>query len=104
MAGWHQQCNGHELGQILGDDEGLGGLACCSPWDRRDLDKTGRLNNNNRGKRKEDQCHQALMRMWGSVDEHSLKTRGQLRKAIWQYLLMSSSFQHVVDAQQMQSQ
>ena len=22
MAGWHHQCNGHELGQTLGDDEG----------------------------------------------------------------------------------
>ena len=32
MAGWHHQCNGHELGQTLGDAEGQGGLACCSPW------------------------------------------------------------------------
>ena len=32
MAGWRHQCNGHELGQILGDGEGQGGLACCSPW------------------------------------------------------------------------
>ena len=31
MAGWHHQCNGHELGQTLGDGEGQGGLACCSP-------------------------------------------------------------------------
>ena len=31
MAGWHLQCNGHELGQTLGDGEGQGGLACCSP-------------------------------------------------------------------------
>ena len=28
MAGWHHQCNGHELGQTLGDGEGQGGLAC----------------------------------------------------------------------------
>ena len=32
MAGWHHQCNGHELGQISGDGEGQGGLARCSPW------------------------------------------------------------------------
>ena len=32
MAGWHHRCNGHELGQTLGDAEGQGGLACCSPW------------------------------------------------------------------------
>ena len=24
MAGWHHQCNGHELGQTLGDEEGRG--------------------------------------------------------------------------------
>ena len=35
MAGWDHQCNEHELGQSLGDDEGQGGLACCSPWGRR---------------------------------------------------------------------
>ena len=32
MAGWHHWCNGHELGQTLGDGEGQWGLACCSPW------------------------------------------------------------------------
>ena len=25
MAGWHHQCNEHELGQIPGDGEGQGG-------------------------------------------------------------------------------
>ena len=35
MVGWHHQCNGHELGQTLGDGEEQGGLACCSPWGRR---------------------------------------------------------------------
>ena len=24
MAGWHHRCNGHELGQTLGDGEGQG--------------------------------------------------------------------------------
>ena len=46
MAGWNHQCNGYELGQILGDGEGQGGLSCCSPWSRKELDMTGRLNNN----------------------------------------------------------
>ena len=32
MVGWHHWFNGHELGQTLGDGEGQGGLACCSPW------------------------------------------------------------------------
>ena len=29
---WHHRFNEHELGQTLGDGEGPGGLACCSPW------------------------------------------------------------------------
>ena len=32
MAGWHHQCNGHELEQTSGDGEGQRGLLCCSPW------------------------------------------------------------------------
>ena len=47
MAGWHHRCNEHELGQTPGDGEGQGDLTCCSPWGRKDLDTTGRLNNNN---------------------------------------------------------
>ena len=31
MGGWHHPCNRHELGQTLGDGEGQGGLASCSP-------------------------------------------------------------------------
>ena len=46
MVGWHRLSNEHELGQTLGDDEGQGGLACCSPWGLRELDTTGRLKNN----------------------------------------------------------
>ena len=48
MAVWHHRCNGHELGQTSGDGEGPGGLACWSPWGCKELDTTGRLNNNNR--------------------------------------------------------
>ena len=29
---WHHRCNGHGLGQTLGDGEGQKGLVCCSPW------------------------------------------------------------------------
>ena len=47
MIGWHHQVNGHELGQTLGDGEGQGGLACCSPWGCKESDRTWRLNNNN---------------------------------------------------------
>ena len=46
IAGWHHQYNGHNLGQIPGDGEGQGCLACNSPWGHKELDRTGRLNNN----------------------------------------------------------
>ena len=32
MTRWHPRLNGHELEQTLGDSEGQGCLACCSPW------------------------------------------------------------------------
>ena len=32
MAGWHHWLNGHQFEQTSGDNEGRGGLACCSPW------------------------------------------------------------------------
>ena len=32
MIGWHHQLNGHEFEQTLGDTEGQGSRACCSPW------------------------------------------------------------------------
>ena len=41
MAGWHHQCNEHELGPSQEDDEGQGGLACCSPWGCKESDSTG---------------------------------------------------------------
>ena len=47
MAGWHHQCNDHELGHTSGDGEGQGGLVSCSPWAHKELDMTGRLKNNN---------------------------------------------------------
>ena len=44
MVGWHHQLNGHEFEQTLGDGEGQGGLACCSPWGRKESDTTEQLN------------------------------------------------------------
>ena len=40
MAGWHHQCNGHELGQTSGDGEGQGHVVCCSPWGHKESDMT----------------------------------------------------------------
>ena len=47
MAGWHHQFYVHELGQTVGHGEGQGGLACCSPWGRKDSDTDGQLNESN---------------------------------------------------------
>ena len=46
MIGWHHQLNGHEFEQTPRDVEGQGGLACCSPWGRKELDTTEQLNSN----------------------------------------------------------
>ena len=40
MVGWHHQLNGHMFEQTLGDSEGQGSLACCSPWGYEELDMT----------------------------------------------------------------
>ena len=47
MVGWHHQLNGHESEQTLGDSEGQGSLVCCSPWGRKEVGVTWRLNTNN---------------------------------------------------------
>ena len=43
LIGWHHWLDGHELEKALGDGEGQGRLACCSPWGREDSDTTERL-------------------------------------------------------------
>ena len=45
MVGWHHQLNESEFEQTLGDGEGQGGLACCSPWGHRVGHMTEQLNN-----------------------------------------------------------
>ena len=37
--------DGHEFEQTLGDSEGQGSLACCSPWGRKEPDRTEQLSN-----------------------------------------------------------
>ena len=37
MVGWHYLLTGHELEQTLGDGEGQGSLACCTPWGHKDI-------------------------------------------------------------------
>ena len=37
---WHHVLNGHEFDKALGDGEGQGSLACCSPWGYKESDTT----------------------------------------------------------------
>ena len=43
MAGWHHRLDGCEFEWTLGDGDGLGGLACCDSWGRKESDMTERL-------------------------------------------------------------
>ena len=44
MVGWHHRLNGCESEQALEVGDGQGGLACCSPCGRKELDMTELLN------------------------------------------------------------
>ena len=44
MVGWHHRHNGHGFGWTLGIGDGQGGLACCSPWGHKELDRMEWLN------------------------------------------------------------
>ena len=44
MVGWHHRLNGHEFELTPGVSVGQGGLVQCSPWGRKELDMTERLN------------------------------------------------------------
>ena len=44
MVGWHHRLDGHEFERALGNGEGQGSLACCSPWGPKESDTTEWLN------------------------------------------------------------
>ena len=44
MVGWHRRLDRREFEWTPGVGGGLGGLACCGPWGRRESDTTERLN------------------------------------------------------------
>ena len=44
MAGWHHRLHGHEFEWTPGAGDGQEGLACCSPWGRKELDTSEWLN------------------------------------------------------------
>ena len=43
MVGWHHQLDEYEIEQPMGDGEGQGSLACCSPWGHKEADATEKL-------------------------------------------------------------
>jgi len=44
VVGWHHWLNGHEFEWAPGVGDGQGGLVCCSPWGRKELDMAECLN------------------------------------------------------------
>ena len=40
MVGRHHQLDRHKFEQTLGDGDGQGSLACCSPWGHKESDTT----------------------------------------------------------------
>ena len=42
-SGWHHGLDGPECEWTPGDGDGLGGLACCDSWGRKELDTTEQL-------------------------------------------------------------
>ena len=44
MVGWHHRLDGLEFEQALGVGDGQGGLACYSPWGRKESDRAEQLN------------------------------------------------------------
>ena len=60
MVGWQHRFNGHEFEQTLGDREGQGSLACCSPWGRKESHMTERLNNKTTADKV---CHQLQIKI-----------------------------------------
>ena len=78
MVGWHHQLNGHEFEQTMRHSKGQGSLACCSPWDCKEMDTTEQLNSNNKHDMKV--LHRPLSNNWGggkgSGAGHTVDTEG----------------------------
>ena len=83
MVGWHHKLNGREFEQTLGDSEGQGSLAGCSPWGCKESDVTERLNNNLPSTGSVIFCFQELLAISGIVN---LATRRRIMVEVW-YLI-----------------
>ena len=68
MVGWHHRPDGHGFGWTPGVGDGQGGLACRSPWGRKESDTTERLSPAQRtaGPSVIEKVHQPLARRNGA--------------------------------------
>ena len=71
MVGWHHRLNGHESEQTLGDSEGQGSLACCSPWGRKESDMTQRRKNSKTKVGQHAKTHEKGARLGFLLSEHT---------------------------------
>ena len=78
MIRWHHQFNGHEFEQALGDGEGQGSLACCTPRGGQESDMTEQLNNNNKGNHVQNFCPQDKAQQQENLNLNCGSTRERL--------------------------
>ena len=82
---WLDETNRHESEQTLGDGEGQGSLACCSPWGHKESDTTERLNNNPERSerwRRQDLCEEKKIRSREGKDHHSHSSWGSCQSLV----------------------
>ena len=97
MVGWHNWLNGHEFKQTVGDSEGQGTLAGCSPCGHKESDTTEQLKNNNKRSVPPDSleyrvphCHPELPQ--GVLKVNSCSCTGfNLCRSMWQIPLASAN-------------
>ena len=85
MVGWHHWFNGPEFEQTLGDGEGQGNVACCSPRGCKELDTTEQLNKN---LRKTLRHH--TIRTWPNLPDSSVTTLHPAFRSHWNIHYMYS--------------
>ena len=71
MVKWHHRLDAHEFEQALGVVDGLGSLACCSPWGCKELDMIERLNST--------ELNQSIINFLKDGSPASVKSKGWLR-------------------------
>ena len=104
MVGEHHRLDGHESEQAPGEGEGQGSLVCCSPWGRKESDRTVWLNSNQSSVNRVKVFQ--LLRVISEVltapqiqnyQKHEFqvkkKKQAQTLKKIWKYDYISSSSQ-----------